>query len=161
MSLSTRGAAGALALVILCAAPACKPGNTTPEEALRGFLGELKNRRASEAWSHLSADSQAALKKDAEAIAAATKEPVVTDPAKLLFDRSEILMLRAPESISVVSRPGDAVMLRVTVENGESAKVRMVREGVVWKVDLFGSLAPREERIRQAPVRSATTADGP
>ena len=34
MSLSTRGAVGALVLVILCAAPACKPGNTTPEEAL-------------------------------------------------------------------------------------------------------------------------------
>ncbi|MFO0727392.1 MAG: hypothetical protein U1E65_26685 [Myxococcota bacterium] len=157
MLLSTRCVA-ALALGLLFSGlPACKPSSSTPEDALRGFLGELKNHRASEAFQHLSSESQAALKKDAQALAEATHDPVATDPAKLLFERSEVILLRQPESISVASRPGDAVMLRVSVENGESANVRMVREGTAWKVDLMGSLTPREDKPKR--VKTGTTAE--
>lgn len=135
-----------LSMALLCAVVgACRPGAATPEDALRTFLGDVSARRASEAWAGLSKPSQEALLGDARKLAEVTGQPAETDPGKLLFERSELLLLRKAESISVASRPGDVAMLRVPVEGGASANVRMVREGASWKVDLVGSLEPRQE----------------
>jgi len=134
----------------------CRPSAATPEESLRGFLSDVKQRRAEPAWGALSKPSKEALLADAKAIAEVTGDEPETDPAKLLFERSELLLLRVPESISVASRPGDVAVLRVPVEGGASANVRMVREGAAWKVDLMGSLDPRP-KLPPPPARTSTT----
>ncbi len=135
-----------LSMALLCVmVGACRPGAATPEDALRTFLGDVSSRRAAEAWAGLSKSSQEVLLADARALAAATGQEPETDPGKLLFERSELLLLRKAESISVASRPGDVATLRVPVEGGASANVRMVREGAAWKVDLMGSLEPRPD----------------
>lgn len=150
-----------LSMALLCVmVGACRPGAATPEDALKTFLGDVQSRRSSEAWAGLSASSQEALLADARKLAAATGEPAETDPGKLLFERGELLILRKAESISVASRPGDVAMLRVAVEGGASANVRMVRDGASWKVDLVSSLEPRAALpavIPQAPPRTETT----
>lgn len=146
-----------LSMALVCAqVGACRPSAATPEDALRGFLQDVRARRAPAAWAALSAPSQEAILADAARLAEATGDPPETDPAKLLFERSELMTLRQPESISVASRPGDVALLRVPVEGGASANVRMVREGAAWKVDLVGSLERRPELPPAAPVPTAT-----
>ena len=149
-----------LSMALVCAqVGACRPSAATPEEALRGFLQDVRARRAPAAWAAISTPSQQALLADAARLAEATGDPPETDPAKLLFERSELMALRQPESISVASRPGDVALLRVPVEGGASANVRMVREGAAWKVDLVGSLERRPELPPPTggPVPTATT----
>jgi hypothetical protein len=119
-------------------------------------LSDVKQRRAEPAWAALSKPSKEALLADAKALAEATGDPPETDPGKLLFERSELLLLRVPESISVASRPGDVAVLRVPVEGGASANVRMVREGAAWKVDLMGSLEPRA-KLDPPPAHGTTS----
>lgn len=150
-----------LSMALVCAqVGACRPGAATPEDALRGFLQDVRARRAPAAWAALSTPSQQALLADAARLAEATGDPPETDPAKLLFERSELMALRAPESISVASRPGDVALLRVPVEGGASANVRMVREGAAWKVDLVGSLERRPELPAPRVPTATTSATG-
>jgi hypothetical protein len=129
-------------VLLLAALTSCKGGAVTPEQALEAFLADVKARNAKGAWAALSNGSQQALLQDAAKLAEAAGTKPETDPARLLFERSELVMLREPESISLASRPGDPVLLRVSVKGGKSGTVRLVREGEAWKVDLFGSLQP-------------------
>jgi hypothetical protein len=68
-------------------------------------------------------------------------------------------MLSPPESVAVVSPPGPEATLRVTVKDGRSAEMRMVREGTGWKVDLLGSLkkAPAlDAELKGMPAETST-----
>lgn len=131
-------------LLGLTLAAGCKERRSSPEASLRTFLAQLYARQAKQAWQGLSKSSREALKRDAEALARAAGDPEVkTSPEDLLFNQTELTLLAKPGSISVVSPlGGDEVLLRVTVEEGASANIRMVREGKEWKVDLVGSLEP-------------------
>lgn len=144
-ALSTARRSALLALAILAlfgALTACKPRLGTPEDTLRAFLTEVKARRGREAWTLLSRGSQDALLSDARALAEASGGTPETDPQRLLFERTELLVLRGTEAITLASRPGDQVQLRVALPSGKGATIRMVKEGEAWKVDLVGSMAP-------------------
>ncbi|MCC7384780.1 MAG: hypothetical protein IT384_23220 [Deltaproteobacteria bacterium] len=130
----------ALALVVSALTFACRQGTSTPEDSLKAFLSAVRSRDAKRAFAMLSQESRAELLKDAEAVARATGDAPETDPAKLLFERGELMVLASPESISIASRPGESVVMRVSVKDGKGASIRMVREGVEWKVDLLASL---------------------
>jgi hypothetical protein len=136
-----------LLLALMAGLLACKGTPSTPEDTLRQFLSDLRSRRAKEAWVALSKESQAAIKEDATQIAGAVGNKPEEDPAKLLYERAEIVLLSEPESISVASRPGDSVLLRVAVAGGKSATIRMVKEGPGWKVDLVRSVQAFEQRF--------------
>ena len=136
------GRAAVFLLLAGACTPACKGTPTTPEDTLREFLTDLKSRKAKEAWAALTKESQQAIIEDDAALAKAAGTEPESDPARLLYERAEIVLLNAPESISIASRPGDSVVLRVAVEGGKSASIRMVREGPAWKVDLLKSVQP-------------------
>src|SRR5207249_2841995 len=127
---------------------------STPEEALRHFIADVNQHRAEAVWSELSAASRAELKRESEALARASGGTPETSPAKLLFERAELVVLRAPEAISVASPLGTDVTRRVAVKGGESANIHMVREGNAWKVDLLASLEP----LPPFKPRTSTTA---
>lgn len=121
------------------------PGRAeTPEGALETFLANVRSRRGAPAYKALSAASRTEMERRAKTRAEMTGEAVETDPAQLIFSDLELVALRKPASIRVAGPLGDAVDLRVSVEGGETAIVKMVREGRGWKVDLFGSLDPFE-----------------
>lgn len=157
----------AVFLLLAACAPACKGTPSTPEETLREFLSDLKSRKAKEAWALLSKESQQAIIDDDAVLAKAAGSEPETDPARLLYERAEIVLLNEPESISVASRPGDSVLLRVAVEGGKSATVRMVREGQAWKVDLLKSVQPFRQEFEPVAAdehpdeeaRTSTTTD--
>jgi hypothetical protein len=141
----------------------CKDRSNSPEASLRTFLGQVYNRQAKQAWLGLSKGSQETLRKDAEALARAAGEPAPkTTPEGLLFEDSELTLLAKPGSISVVSPlGGEEVLLRVTIEEGPSANIKMVREGRHWKVDLVGSLEPMKfEPILEAKTSTRTGIEG-
>lgn len=131
-------------LLALALATGCKDRRGGPEASLRTFLSQVYARQAKQAWGGLSKGSREALEADARALArAAGDEAPKTSPEDLLFGQAELTLLAKPDSISVVSPlGGDEVLLRVTVSEGASANIRMVREGKEWKVDLVGSLEP-------------------
>lgn len=131
-------------LLLVATSTGCKERRNSPEASLRTFLSQVYARQAKQAWQGLSKSSRDALRADAEALAQAAGESAAkTSPEDLLFSQAELTLLAKPDSISVVSPlGGDEVLLRVTVEEGPSANVRMVREGKDWKVDLVGSLEP-------------------
>lgn len=122
---------------------ACRgPAAPTPEETLRTFLGDLRTGRADAAWAALSDATKKTLEARHEALARATGRPVEPRPSKILYDELGVMTLSPPESIAVVSPPGPEVTLRVTVKDGRSSDVRLLREGSGWRIDLLGSLRP-------------------
>jgi hypothetical protein len=146
MSVSTdaplRRALGPRALSVLALAIAltgCRAEVPTPEAALSQFVQDVRTRRAAAVWAGLSAASRAELERRAQAIAEATGAPVEKDPARLLFTDLELVAIDKPEAVTVVSPVGSEVMLQVSLAGGRSARLRMVREGTRWKVDLLGS----------------------
>jgi hypothetical protein len=137
-------------LMLVCGlflAARCAGHPATPEDALKRFLADLNAHRTDAAWAALSQRSKSELKKQAEALASAAGEKPDLTPQALL-DRTELMVLRAPESISIASPIGPEVMLRVSVKGGESANVHMIREGSDWKVDLVPSLQPAPPKPR-------------
>ncbi|MCK6551547.1 hypothetical protein L6R52_37280 [Myxococcota bacterium] len=147
----------ALAGLALATAAACRPAAPTPEETLRTFLGDLRGGRPDSAWAALSEATKKTLEERHAALAAASGRPAEPRPAKLLYDELGVMTLSVPESIAVVSPPGHEVTLRVTVKDGRSSDVRLVREGSGWKIDLLGSLRPIPPP-GPAPVEETDTA---
>ena len=129
-------------LIILACTLACHQGPPKPEDNLKAFLGAVRSKRGNEAWKLLSAASQSELNKRAQRIAEITRTPVEINKSKLLFQEMEIMTIRIPESISVTSPISSTAKLRVTLKDGQTANVLMIREGQAWKVDLMGSLSP-------------------
>jgi hypothetical protein len=150
--MSTLARARSMLVCGLIIAARCAGHASTPEDTLKKFLGDLNAHRTDAAWSALSQRSKAELKKQAEALAAAAGEKPDLSPQALL-DRSELMVLRAPESISISSPIGAEVTLRVSVKGGESANVHMIREGSEWKIDLAPSLQPAAPK----PVTTTST----
>lgn len=134
-------AAHAISVVALVAlVGSCANKRPKPEEALEAFLADVQYGRADSAWAALTEESRTRLLERHRALAEAAGKPVDETPAKILFGDLGLVVQSPPESIVVASPLGNEVTLRVTVEGGRSAEIRMVREGVRWKVDLTGSL---------------------
>lgn len=134
-----------LLLSVLCfLALGCRPAESRPEDVLESFLQEVSFGRAEAAWRRLSERSREALVERHRALAEAAGEAVdpSPDPADVLSSTLGLTVLSPAESVVVVSPPGDVVTLRVSVEGGRSAEVRMVREDGSWRVDLVDSLEP-------------------
>lgn len=109
---------------------------------MEAFLADIQYGRADSAWAALTEASRTRLLERHRALAAAAGKPTDETPAKILFGDLGLVVQSAPESIVVASPLGNEVTLRVTVAGGKSAEIRMVREGIRWKVDLMGSLGP-------------------
>ncbi len=146
--------AHASAFALSCTIVGCRNDRPTPEEALRQFLQSLRSRRAKDAWGALSSGSRTKITELAKQTAEARGEPVPKEHAAALFTELELVALREPESVSVVSPLGNEVMLRVSVKGGQTANIRMVLEESRWKVDLMDALEPYDG----AGIRTATTA---
>lgn len=125
---------------------ACDSPESRPEDVLKAFLQEVSFGRAEPAWSRLSERTRRLLVERHEARKKAAGEaPTEPRPAELLFSDLGLTVLNPAESVVVVSPPGDVVTLRVSVEGGESAEVRMVKEDGAWRVDLAPWISrPRE-----------------
>lgn len=122
----------------------CRPAESRPEQALETFLQEVSFGRAEAAWTKLSSGSQAALRERHRRLReAAGQPPEEPEPARLLYGTAGLTVLNPAESVAVVSPPGDVVTLRVSVEGGSSAEVRMVKEEGGWRVDLRDLIATR------------------
>lgn len=132
----------ALVLQLALATGGCRSDRQTPEEALRQFVSDVQNRRAKDAWAAISAQSRAKITEQAEAVAQAAGKKPPKPAAMALFSHLELVALRMPESASVVSPLGNQVMLRVSVEGGKTANLKMVLEDNRWKVDLLDALEP-------------------
>jgi hypothetical protein len=101
--------------------------------------------------------SQDALLGDARALAEASGAKAETDPQRILFERTELLVLRGTEAITLASRPGDQVKLRVALPSGKGATIRMVKEAEAWKVDLVGSMTPLPPPTTDTSTTGAAT----
>jgi len=120
---------------------ACQPAESRPEQVLETFLQEVSFGRADAAWSKLSQETRDALReRHRRRQEVAGEAPTEPEPAELLYDTANLTVLNPAESIAVVSPPGDVVTLRVSVEGGRSAELRMVRRDGAWKVDLLDLL---------------------
>jgi hypothetical protein len=136
---------------------ACAENKAQPEDVLKKFLGDVRAHRSDQAWALLSESSRKELERRHREIAKAAAKS--GDAAKgtleeMLFEDLGLMMLNPPESVAVVSPPGPEATLRVTVKDGRSAEVRMVKEGAGWKVDLVGSL--RKAPALEAELRGKT-----
>lgn len=161
-----QGVMRAVAMVVLAFAGCAKAKPYPEEEVLRAFLGDLRARRADAAWAVLSESSKHELeRRHAALMRAMGKEVGETKPAKMLFEQLGVMSLAQPESIVMTSAPGDDVRMQVSVKDGKSAEIRMVKEGGAWKVDLMGSLKPAPpltEALKGAkPVEETDTSTSP
>lgn len=128
-------------VVLAFTAMGCAREAGRPEDALESFLREVSFGRAEAAWKRLTEESRDALVDRHRALAEAAGRTVDDPkPAEFLFSTLDLVVLSPAESIVVVSPPGDVVTLRVTVEGGRSAEVRMVQQGGAWRVDLMETL---------------------
>lgn len=129
---------------------------------MRTFLTDLRGGRADAAWLSLSQGSQLELNARHKALVDAGAKTKDAKPAQMLFEDLGLMLVNAPESIAVASPHGQELMLRVSVKDGRSADIRMVREGDQWKVDLAGSLKPApalEAGLQGKVVETATSAE--
>ncbi len=125
-------------LVLSLGACAKTPG---PEETLERFLADLRFGQSDKAWAALSANTQKAVTERHHARRKAAGLPAQDPkPADLLYADLKLTVLSAPESVAVASPLGDTVKLRVSVKDGASADIWMVRDGPKWRVDLERSL---------------------
>jgi hypothetical protein len=146
-------------MVAALAPGACTKPPAEPEPTLERFLAAVRLGRAEQAWAALSTGSKEALVARQRALLAAAGENGdggdPGDPSRSLFDALGLSALAAPESVVLVSPPGDELRLRVAVKGGQSGELFMVREGAAWKVDLVRSLRPEAPPV--APAPSAAT----
>jgi hypothetical protein len=131
----------------------CRPAESRPEQVLEAFLQEVSFGRAEAAWNDLSKETRDALRERHRQLRrAAGQPPEEPEPAELLYGVAGLTVLNPAESVAVVSPPGDVVTLRVSVEGGRSAEVRMVRRDGVWRVDLRDLLATRSSTVGDAEI---------
>jgi hypothetical protein len=139
----------------------CPRDRPRPEEALEAFLADIQYGRADAAWAALSEGSRQSLIERHRTLATGAGEATEETPAQILFGDLNLVVMSPPESIIVASPLGNEVMLRVAVAGGKSADIRMVREGVAWKVDLTSSLHPAPPLDAMLPGTSTISADLP
>ena len=149
------------AFTTLAGISGCNAPAERPERALSRFVGHVRRGRANEAWAALSTETQRKLKADHRALAAAARRPPTDDIDEILFDELRLRALAEPDSVVVVGPLGERVRLRITVPDGPSAEMWMVREDGAWKVDLTRSLAATSSVAAAPAVRQPGIADVP
>jgi hypothetical protein len=161
-SIGPRTALGIVLAMTLALCPAlagCQQASPKPEDSLKQFLGAVRYKRGQVAWDLLSAKSQVELKKRAAELAEIQNTAVQSKPSELLFGQLELIALRTPESISVVSPIDSTASLQVSLENGQTTSIEMIREGPAWKVDLFASLSLVPTMPKPNTALDAATSD--
>jgi hypothetical protein len=126
---------------------ACPKQSLDAKQTCEQFLEDIHARRGERAFDKLSEGSKTELRRRHLALVEAGGGDEDASPAYLIFKTLDIERISTPESIAEASRPDDEqVLLRVAVKSGDSADIRMVKEGEAWKVDLFASLQPVSPR---------------
>ena len=128
---------------------------------MQRFLSHIERRRAKPAWEALSDGSRQALRARHADLARAAHRAPSDDPNDILFGELQLRTLGTADSVVVVGPLGDRVRLRVTVPDGPSAEIWMVREGSVWKVDLDRSLAVQPAVTQAAETTEPSTENSP
>jgi hypothetical protein len=123
------------ALLLIGGCPQTSPG---PEASLRQFLDHVKQGRGADAFRSLTQENQKVLLDKMHSLRGA--EEGADAAGAFLFDEFGLSALSDPENIVIVSPIGKEVRLRVSVEQGRSADIRLVQEGGHWSVDLLGSM---------------------
>ncbi len=148
---------GALALSLFTILSACQQQEPKPEDKLKTFLGAVRSKRGQEAWDLLSTRTRTELERRAARIAQITQDPRPSKVDVLLFQQMEMMTIRIPESITVVSPISATATLRVSLTEGQTAKVEMIKEADGWKVDLLRSLTPIPTSTRAEPPKMPKT----
>lgn len=131
---------------LLVGLAACPKRELDAKDTCTQFLNDVRNRRGAAAFDALSEASQTELRRRHLELADAGGHDPDASPAYLIFKTLDVELMSTVQSIAEASRPDPAeVLLRVAVQSGKSADIRMIREGTGWKVDLFGSLSPGSE----------------
>lgn len=130
----TRCVCGA-AILAAVVSPGCR--GQEPVEAFLGYLEALQGGRGKVAWGYLARSARDRLRKEAEHLQEVTGGKVKREPYDLLLVTS-IEARRSKRAIKVVETKGDRAILRVGLEAGGSAEVRLIKEEGGWKV-LFGA----------------------
>ena len=105
-----------------------------PEEAgYRVFADAVRRGDSAAAWANLSQETQALMNAKAKAISEASKGVVKNEPALMMFQSG----IRPPPlgDVKMIESDGGAAVLEGSA-TGEPHRIRMVREGGRWVVDL-------------------------
>lgn len=130
-----------LALGVFGLSPAGCHGREPPDDAFRAFTLAVASRQQDIAWSHLSHESQEALKASRDKAAALAPKGTVPDDPRELLSGEDVSLARPIDDIKIVDEKGDVANLEV-ISGGEKHPVRMVREDGRWKLDLTPGMTP-------------------
>jgi hypothetical protein len=139
--MATRSSLLLLALAALSVAPLGCHGRESPDDAFRAFTLAVTSRQQDLAWSHLSHESQEAMKASRDKAAALAPKGTVPDDPRDLLSGEDVSLARPIDDIKIVDEKGDVANLEV-VSGGEKHPVRMVREDGRWKLDLTPGMTP-------------------
>ncbi|MEL6184027.1 MAG: hypothetical protein AAFU79_05325, partial [Myxococcota bacterium] len=126
--------------MVLALLPGCVDAPTDPRAAARLFFDHLERGEADAVWGLLIPSDQTRLRAHQAQLAAAEGRAPSEDPSRILRDFG-IRQLGRVDGVTVASRPGDSVEVRVTLKEGESATFRMDKQPTgVWKLGLLDAL---------------------
>jgi hypothetical protein len=124
-----------LHLLLLFGMNACDRREARAPEELgyRVFADAVRRGDSAAAWANLSQETQALMNAKAKAISEASKGVVKNEPALMMFQSG----IRPPPlgDVKMIESDGGAAMLEGSA-TGEAQRIRMVREGGRWVVDL-------------------------
>lgn len=134
------GFRGTLLLVLAALLTGCVDHTTDPRRAARAFFDHLERGEADAVWSLLTPEDQDRLRAHQKAIADAEGREPSDRPRRILGDYG-LRLTGKVDGVTVASRPGDTLEIRVTLEEGESATFRLVRaSNGPWRVSLLDAL---------------------
>ncbi|WP_373044657.1 hypothetical protein [Vulgatibacter sp.] len=143
----------ALALAAAAATAACSENTSDPEATFRLFVEKVQQRDADAAWELLAPATRERFTKLVQERSEASGGALPDDPKQVILGGAQLA--RPLEKIEVVEEQAETATLLVTA-GGETDRVRMVRTGEGWRVEVEAPTAPP---AAAAPAPAAAEAE--